>query len=76
MSKKVSITINRSRFDIDLDDSFADFLLRQLAKDFKLDGNNDMKALLQAYVRKNYELFEQEKKINTLLEKISSGAGN
>ena len=67
MSKKVSLTVNRSRFDIDLDDAFADYLLDQLEKDFKLDGNNDLKVLLQAYVKKNYELFEQEKKMNVLL---------
>ena len=71
MSKKVSLTVNRSRFDIDLDDAFADFLLNQLEKDFKLDGNNDLKVLLQAYVKKNYELFEQDRKIIKLLEQMT-----
>ena len=71
MSKKVSLTVNRSRFDIDLDDAFADFLLNQLEKDFKLDGNNDLKVLLQAYVKKNYELFEQDRKIVKLLEQMT-----
>jgi len=71
MSKKVSLTVNRSRFDIDLDDAFADFLLNQLEKDFKLDANNDLKVLLQAYVRKNYELFEQEKQIEKMLDGMS-----
>ena len=70
MSKKVSLTVNRSRFDIDLDDAFADYLLDQLEKDFKLDNNNDLKVLLQAYVRKNYELFEQERKIEHILNKF------
>ncbi|HHH73096.1 MAG TPA: hypothetical protein ENL04_04665 [Sulfuricurvum sp.] len=70
MSKKVSLTVNRSRFDIDLDDAFADFLLSQLEKDFKLDGNNDLKVLLQAYVKKNYELFEQEKKVEDVIETL------
>lgn len=67
MSKKISLTINRSRFDIDLDDAFAEYMLQGLERDFKLDGNNDLKVLLQAYVKKSYELFEQEKKINLLL---------
>jgi len=74
MSKKVSLTVNRSRFDIDLDDAFADYLLNQLAKDFKLDANNDLKLLLQAYVKRNYDLFEQEKKIKTLLEQMDSAS--
>ncbi|MEJ2469252.1 MAG: hypothetical protein P8Y51_09405 [Campylobacterales bacterium] len=72
MSKKVSLTINRSRFDIDLDDAFADYLLDELEKDFKLDNNNDLKVLLQAYVKKNYELFEQERKIDALLQAMDN----
>lgn len=72
MSKKVSLTVNRSRFDIDLDDAFADYLLDQLEKDFKLDANNDLKILLQAYVKKNFELFEQEQKIDQLLKQMDS----
>lgn len=67
MSKKVSLTVNRSRFDIDLEDAFANYLLDQLEKDFKLDGNNDLKVLLQAYVKKNYELFEQENRLKEML---------
>ena len=72
MSKKVSLTINRSRFDIDLDDAFAEYLLEQLGKDFKLDANNDLKVLLQAYVRKNYELFEQRREIEAMLQKFET----
>ncbi|UFS63121.1 hypothetical protein LOH54_03110 [Sulfurimonas sp. HSL-3221] len=72
MSKKVSLTVNRSRFDIDLDDAFADFLLEQLDKDFKLDANNDLKVLLQAYVRKNYELFEQAGRLEEMLNTIDA----
>lgn len=71
MSKKVTLTVNRSRFDIELDDAFADFLLSQLRRDFKLDGNNDLKVLLQAYVRTNYALFEQQRKIDHILETIA-----
>lgn len=72
MSKKVSLTVNRSRFDIDLDDAFADYLLDELQKDFKFDANNDLKVLLHAYVKKNYELFEQEKKMGELIKNIDS----
>ena len=74
MSKKVSLTVNRSRFDIDLDEAFADYLLGQLKKDFKLETNNDLKVLLHAYVKKNYELYEQEQKISGMI-KILDGEG-
>ena len=70
MSKKVSLTVNRSRFNLELDDAFANYLLAQLEKDFKLDGNNDIKILLQAYVKKNFECFEQENEIVGLIDKM------
>lgn len=67
MSRKISLTVNGSRFDIDVDERFAPFLLAQMGKDFNTEGNNDLKVLLQAYVRKNYALYEQEKEIEKLL---------
>jgi hypothetical protein len=72
MRKKVSLTVNRSRFNLELDDAFADYLLDQLEQDFKLDGNNDLKVLLQAYVKRNYELFEQEKALEKLIKNLES----
>lgn len=69
MSKRVTLTINRTRYDIDLEDGFATFLSARLKQDFNLEGNNDIKVLLQAYVQRNYELFEQEKKISDMIKK-------
>ena len=70
MSKKVSLTINGSRFDIELEEAFAGYLTAQMKKDFNTEGNNDAKTLLYAYVRKNAELFKQEEQMNALLEKL------
>ena len=67
MSKKVSLTVNGSRYDIQLDDAFANYLIKQMVKDFNTEGNNDAKTLLYAYVRKNAELFKQEEEISRLL---------
>jgi hypothetical protein len=66
MSKKLGLNIGGRRFDVDLDDQFAAFLEKEMKKDFNLDGNNDIKQLLQAYVRKNYELYLQEQKIEEI----------
>ena len=68
MSKKVSLTVNGSRFDIELEEAFASYLTIQLKKDFNTDGNNDAKTLLYAYVRKNAELFKQEEEITRILK--------
>ena len=67
MGKKVSLTINGSRFDIELEEAFAHYLIKQMQKDFNTDGNNDAKTLLYAYVRRNAELFKQEEEIVKVL---------
>ena len=72
MSKKVSLTINGSRFDIELEDTFAHYLTKQKQKDFNTDGNNDAKTLLYAYVRRNAELFKQEEEVVEILNTLES----
>lgn len=70
MSKKIGLHIGGRRFDVDVEDNFANFLTQQMSKDFKLEGNNDLKVLLQAYVRKVHNLYIQEQKIEDLIDKI------
>ncbi|MDD2651762.1 MAG: hypothetical protein PHX44_01770 [Sulfurimonas sp.] len=70
MSKKLGLYIAGRRFDVDIDDGFAPFLEQQMRKDFNIDGNNDLKVLLQAYVRKNHELYLQEKKIEEITKTL------
>ena len=72
MSKKIALHIEGRQFDVDVGDDFASFLQTQMQNDFNIDGNNKIKTLLHAYVRKSYELFEQEKKIKTLLKECES----
>ena len=70
MSKKIGLHIGGRKFDVDVDESFAPFLENQMANDFNVDGNNDLKVLLQAYVRKSHELYIQEQEIDKILKKI------
>lgn len=70
MSKKLGLYIAGRRFDVDIDEDFAPFLEQQMRKDFNIDGNNDLKVLLQAYVRKNHELYLQEKKIEEITKTL------
>ncbi|MDA3945840.1 MAG: hypothetical protein PF439_04065 [Helicobacteraceae bacterium] len=72
MSKKVSLTVNGSRFDIELEEAFAKYLTKQMSQDFNTEGNNDAKTLLYAYVRKNAELFRQEEEIVSLLHQLET----
>lgn len=72
MTKKIGLHIGGRRFDVDVDDEFAQFLERNMSKDFNIEGNNDLKLLLQAYVRRNHELYVQEKKVAKILKKLDN----
>ncbi|PHQ65536.1 MAG: hypothetical protein COB99_03520 [Sulfurimonas sp.] len=69
MSKKIGLHIGGRRFDVDVEDDFAAFLEEHMSKDFNIDGNNDLKKMLHAYVKKTHELFLQEKEIEKILRK-------
>ena len=71
MSQKIGLHIGGRRFDVDVNDEFAPFLKNKMAKDFNVEGNNDLKKLLQAYVRKNYELYLQELEIEEIMKKCT-----
>lgn len=72
MTTKLSLTLNAKRYDIDVEADFARFLNAQMSEDFNVSGNNDLKLLLQAYVRKNFALYEQEKQIAALIDKLQN----
>ena len=72
MKTKVTLTLNAKRYDIDVEDDFAQFLIEQMKQDFDFHGNNDLKLLLQAYVRKNFALYQQEQQIDTLIDQIQT----
>ncbi|SFV70931.1 hypothetical protein MNB_SM-5-481 [hydrothermal vent metagenome] len=67
---KIGLHIGGRRFDVDVEEEFARFLEKQMQKDFNMEGNNDLKALLQAYVRKNHELYVQDQQTKKLLKKL------
>jgi len=70
MSQKLGLYFGGRCFDVDVDDEFAHYLTTQMEKDFNVEGNNDIKILLQAYVRKNYELYTQDKKMQEMIEEF------
>jgi len=71
MSKKIGLYIGGRRFDVEVEDEFAHFLEDQMAKDFNIEGNNELKTVMQAYVRKNYELYQQDKEVVKILKKVN-----
>jgi hypothetical protein len=72
VNTKVSLTLNAKRYDIDVEEDFAAYLISQMKHDFSYEGNNDHKQLLQAYVRRTFSLYEQEKQIQALIHSLES----
>jgi hypothetical protein len=67
---KVSLTLNTRRYDIDVEEDFSHFLHQKMEEDFEVDRNNDLKLLLEAYVRTNFTLYTQEKQIRELIKTL------
>jgi len=67
-TKKVTLKIGGSEFNISLDADFADSLSDELSK-FS-EKNNDVKALLHAYIQKSHEHYIMEQELEELIEKI------
>lgn len=72
MNVKVSLTLNAKKYDIDVEEDFAHFLTAHMQHDFQVEGNNDLRALLQAYVRSNFALYTQEKEITALIDQLQA----
>ncbi|MDF1883601.1 hypothetical protein JHD49_06590, partial [Sulfurimonas sp. SAG-AH-194-C21] len=66
----IGLYIGSRRFDVDVDDEFAEFLEIQMENDFNIEGNNELKSVMEAYVRKTYELYIQNKDIKSILDKL------
>ncbi len=72
MSKRIGLIVGGRKFDVDIDEDFEPYLSSQMAKDFNTEGNNEIKVLLQAYIRKNYDLYSQELKMQKLLNQCDN----
>ena len=70
MSRKISFMVDGKKFDLNIEDEFAPFLQKQMTYDLNVDGNNDVKKVLEANIRKTYELFLKERKIEEILKKF------
>lgn len=76
MKQRIAITINGSHYDIDVEGAFAQYLQDKVAEDLKTEGNNDIKKLLQAYVRSTYALYESEQSLKRLLDVMNDDSAN
>lgn len=68
--KKISLKVAGKTYDINIEDRLAKRLLDAIKKDLNIEGNNSVKSLLEAYLKKNYELFLMQKRLDEILKRI------
>ncbi|MEA1954962.1 MAG: hypothetical protein U9N02_00535 [Campylobacterota bacterium] len=67
---KIGLCIGGRTFYVKVEDEFSVFFEQKIKEDFNLDNSDNLKTLLNAYVKKNLELYEQEKKMNSILKNL------
>jgi len=68
--KNITFEINGWKYDIFVEDAFAIYLQSELSKDLNRHTPDSRKAIIHAYIKAKYELFEQEQEINKIIESM------
>jgi predicted nucleotidyltransferase len=68
MKKRLSLSVMGEKFEVELEEEFFEFIKDDLLK----IQNPTPKDLLFLILRKNKEIFNTQKKINELLDKLES----
>jgi len=74
MNKKLGLHVGGRRLEINVSGEFSDYLENELAREFNMNGNNDLQLVLQAYIRKTHEIFGMEKDMQKLLRKLNKAS--
>ncbi len=68
--RKVTIKIEGKEYDVQLQDDFARSLEEELQKRLPPHASHTIKDLLQAYLKKCFDCYVLEKKMQELLKKL------
>jgi transcription termination factor NusB len=71
--QKVAITINGIRYEFEVDETLAKFIIEDLTSaDIALNQDNKTDKLLKAYLRLAKQISEHENQINNIISKIDN----
>ena len=70
MTKKIQLNIGGASFDMEFDEAFAKHIEPELNHLFNLEGNNNVKRLLEAFIKKSYELYELKRSVQQSISKL------
>jgi hypothetical protein len=68
--QKVTVKVEGKEYELELQEDFALYMQRELDKNLSRHSNNSAKELLNAYLKKCYECYLAEKKLQNLLKKL------
>ncbi len=68
--KKFTIKIEGKEYEIELQEEFAKYMEKELEKNLPKWQNNAIKDLLGAYLKKCFECYTLEQKVEKLLKKF------
>ncbi|MBU1669078.1 hypothetical protein KKC13_11720 [bacterium] len=70
--KKIIFTLEGKRFEVELENSFADYVQHDLVENgIAFDRNNEASKLLKIYLKSLKHNFDTEKQIKILLNNVS-----
>lgn len=70
--KKVTFTLEGKRFEVELENDFANYIQRELVENgIAFDRSNPASHLLKLYLKAMKNNYQTEKQIETLLNNIS-----
>jgi len=70
--KKIIFSFEGKRFEVELENSFADYVQQDLVENgIAFDRNNGASKLLQLYLKSLKQNFDTEKQIKILLNNVS-----
>ena len=70
--KKITLSIDNKKYNISLDNKFAEEIEKDILKDFTLTDKDSMKTMLSAYLNKCYEYYTLLENVKDIYEKIKT----
>jgi len=68
--KTIKVNLANKSFNLSLQEDFAEHIESEIQHLFENDDMNDIKQLLSAYVKKSYDYYLLQKRIDALTAKI------
>lgn len=70
MAQKITLSFGGHFFEVNMEDNYAEMFTKEAEKDFALDKDNSIKALLFAYMQKCLDYRKLQDEIEAITVKI------